>query len=206
MSNIITCLLELTISVQVANISAHCDRPRRSDLPRSFQVTLNSSDRFTSKDNDLGIKGRIVSDHGQMIQGLLDEPSLSLEVFCSVNDGTAPKNTGRVFLQHPCMLSITVYGPLEQFNDIGSWFQDYELYLQDPIQLGELDVRYCNPHRLSSDDLASCPLLSDFITQTSTLVGFEELVSQPDVLDILSSHADLEEAPQPTAIRASLKR
>lgn len=192
----------------MTNIPARCGDPRCCDLPRSFLANLDPPDRFTSKEDALGIQGRVVSDYGQIIHGLLDESSLQLEVFCSVDSETASNNTraGRVLMKHHCTLSITVYGPLELFDEIGTWFQEYELYLQDPTRVGELDVRYCNPHRLSSNDLSSCVLISEFIAQNSTLFGFEEFVGQPDLLDILSSHADLEEAPQPTAIHTTLKR
>ncbi|ROW16619.1 hypothetical protein VPNG_01634 [Cytospora leucostoma] len=196
---------------RVTDISATCGRLkalRRSDLPRCFQAKFDSSDRFTSKDIELEIKGHIVSDHGQMIQGLLDEPSLQLhvEAFSSGDSETNPKNSGRVYIQHPCTLNITVYGPLNLFDEIGSWFQEYEIYLQDPIQVGELDVRYCNPHRLSFEGLESCPLLSEFINHNSKPFELPEILSQPDLLETLSCQADLEEAPQPTAISASLKR
>lgn len=140
-----------------------------------------------------------------MIQGLLDEPSLHLEIVCSVDSEPAPKDTGRVFKKYSCTLSITVYGPLELFDEIGTFFQEYEFYLQDPGQVGQRDVPYCNPHRLSSDNLTTCLLLSEFLKQNSKLVGFEDILGQPDLLDILSRHADLEEAPQPTAIRTTLK-
>lgn len=154
----------------------------------------------------MGIQGWIVSDQAQMIQGLLDEPSLHLEILCSVDSEPAPKDTGRVFKKYSCTLNITVYGPLELFDEIGAFFQEYEFYLQDPGQVGERDVPYCNPHRLSSDNLTTCLSLSEFLRQNSKLVGFEDILGQPDLLDILSSHADLEEAPQPTVIRTTLKR
>lgn len=191
---------------QVTDIYAKCGRSRQTDPPSAFQVRLTSSERFTSEDDELGIQGFVVSGHGQMLQGLLDESTLSLEVICSVDSKTAPENLGRVFMRHPCTLSITVYGHLDLFDEIGSWFQEYGLYLQDPIQVGERDVRYCNPHKLSTDDLTPCLLMSQYIRENSKLVGFEDVLNQPDLLDILSSHADLEEAPQPSVIRTVLKR
>lgn len=116
------------------------------------------------------------------------------------------KALDRMFSQRPSLLNLTVYGPLMLFEEIGSYFEEYEVYLQDPVQVGEEDVRYCNPHRLSSEDLASCPLLSEFLARISHVVGFEAMSQEPDLLDILSSHAELDEHPQPQAIRTSLKR
>lgn len=45
-------------------------------------------------------------------------------------------------------VSIIIYGPAEMFDDIGIFFQECGLYLQDPIGC-DRNVTYCNPHRLS---------------------------------------------------------
>lgn len=141
-----------------------------------------------------------------MIQGLLEEASLELEVSGSFSETNASLGPEKVFVQRPCWLDMTVYGPFELFDEIGTWFQDYNVYLQDPINKHNRDVRYCNPHRLSVQDLTSCPLVSELISKNSKLTGLEELVERPDFLDILSTHADLPETQQPTAVRTSLKR
>jgi len=69
-----------------------------------------------------------------------------------------------------------------------------------------LDVRYSNPQRLSSDDLDSCPLVSEVVSITSRIVHLQDVTERPDLLDILSSYVELEETPQPAVIRAVLKR
>lgn len=95
---------------------------------------------------------------------------------------------------------------MDLFGEIGSWFEEYDICLQDPDQLGVLDVKYCNPHRLFFCNLADCHLLSEQLKSNMSTTRYEEIVAQPDLLDILSSHSDLEEAPQPTAIQTILKR
>ncbi|KAI0133166.1 SNF2 family N-terminal domain-containing protein [Hypoxylon sp. NC0597] len=156
------------------------------------------------KDNG-AINGRIQSMHGQMIQGLLDEPTLDLHVNCVLNMQLTKSRSFRNSKLLPCTLEVTVYGPLELYEEIGSWFQEYEIYLQDP-RICHSDLRYCNPQRLSSDDLGYYPFVSEIISLTSLLRPSQHVAEQTDMLDILSNSTDLEETPQPEAIRATLKR
>lgn len=106
-----------------------------------------------------------------------------------------------------CSLRLTIYGPAYLCDDVGSFFQDYDIYLQDPRGC-EMDVRYCNPHRLSSIDLASCPMTSKLELQEVTLGAFnlEEAPRQLDLLAVLDSQEALQEAPQPDAIHTTLER
>lgn len=175
-------------------------------IPESFLAQITASDTFTAKEDGLDVKGRISSEHVQMLHAVLEETSLKLEVFCTLKSEGPSKATHRVFYQQPCLLNITVYGPLTLFDEIGTFFEEYEVYLQDPLQLGQQDDRYCNPHRLSSVDKASCPLLSEFLAQSSHPIGFEEISRQPDLLEILSGHTDLDEHPQPEDIETNLKK
>ena len=140
-----------------------------------------------------------------MIQGLLKEPTLELYVSCTIDGEPSTRKSDRSSSQLPCFLSITIYGRLELFEEIGTWFQEYEVYLQDPL-VCHLDLRYCNPQKLSSEDLESCPLVSEVVSQASKLVHLQDITERPELLDILSSHADLEETPQPAVIKATLKR
>jgi hypothetical protein len=142
-----------------------------------------------------------------MIQVLLEDASLELFVACVVEDTQTTEASKRSFGPSPvpCALQITVYGPLEIFEEIGTWFEDYQVFLQDPQQCPR-DVRYCNPHRLSSDDASSSTYLSDIVSQGPTSLHLEIVTQQPDLLDELSSHDNLEETPQPSAIKRELRR
>jgi SWI/SNF-related matrix-associated actin-dependent regulator of chromatin subfamily A3 len=139
-----------------------------------------------------------------MIEGLLEDGSINLLVACIPEQPQASKKKGRNHTMLPCTLDITVYGPVELFDEIGQWFQDYEVYLQDPDKC-LLDSRYCNPQRMSSDDLGACPLVSEVVSRSLVLAP-TEIPEPTDFLDILSSHVELEETPQPSIIRANLKR
>ncbi|RSL86274.1 hypothetical protein CEP51_002896 [Fusarium floridanum] len=186
----------------VPSISGRCDPQRSLNTPSSpFPVQIKTSTEFKS-DEYPEICGSILSEHGQMIQGLLDEETLDLHVFCTIEDSSQQK-TRSTPLQ--CTLEITVYGPLELFDEIGTWFEDYQVYLQDPRDC-HIDVRYCNPHRLSSDDLSSCPFLSEVISKGSKTLHLENMPQQEDLLDMLGGHDDLEETEQPQAIKGSLRR
>ncbi|KAJ4203089.1 hypothetical protein NW759_015197 [Fusarium solani] len=189
----------------VPSISGRCDPKRSLSTPPSpFSVQIKTSTEFKSDDYP-DICGSILSEHGQMIQGLLDEETLDLYVVCTIQEsqGSAQQKTRSAPLQ--CTLEITVYGPLELFDEIGTWFEDYQVYLQDP-QDCHIDVRYYNPHRLSSDDLSSCPLVSEVILKGSKTLHLESMPQQEDLLDMLGSHDDLEETEQPKVIKGSLRR
>lgn len=98
-----------------------------------------------------------------------------------------------------------MYGPVDLFEKIGIWFQEYGQYLQDPRTCHH-DIQYWNPHRLSSDDFESCSLLSEVISQKVESSFFQSITEGPDTLDILSNTLDLEEATQPLAIQTTLQR
>ncbi|RSL97570.1 hypothetical protein CDV31_012983 [Fusarium ambrosium] len=125
----------------VPSISGRCDQQRSLNAPSSpFSVQIKTSTEFKS-DEYPEIRGSILSEHGQMIQGLLDEETLDLHVFCTIEDsqGSSQQKTRSAPLQ--CTFEITVYGPLELFEEIGTWFEDYQVYLQDPRDC-HIDVRH----------------------------------------------------------------
>jgi SWI/SNF-related matrix-associated actin-dependent regulator of chromatin subfamily A3 len=175
-------------------------------LAPSLEVRLKSPSYFTSETHGL-FKGRIASEHHPLIEGLLDENTLRLHVICKLKQHHTPKKRGKLEPILPCSLDITVYGPLDLFEEIGEWFQGHEVYLQDPDSC-HLEVRYCNPQRLSSDNPSKFPMISEIISKSWRVVPKElkELPEPSDFLDILSGQAELEETPQPSAIRSVLKR
>ncbi|KAF8856920.1 hypothetical protein BDZ45DRAFT_715184 [Acephala macrosclerotiorum] len=187
----------------IPNIAASYERQSSSDIPSAFSVQIESSNRFGAQDG-IQIDGRIPTEYGEMIQGLIDEPTVTLHVSCVIDDKPTAKKPSRKFELLPCVLEITVYGSLEIFEEIGTWFQGHEIYLQDPRSC-HMEVKYYNPQRLSAHDLDTCPLLSKVVSNRSVL-DLQDITQRPDPLDILSSHVDLEETPQPSVIRAALKR
>lgn len=190
----------------MSGIPARCHRLDALSIPQQFLAEISSQESFTGKGKSIDIKGRISSDYSHMLHGVLGETSLRLEVSCVVELDRPSKALDQMSSQRQCHLDITLYGPVDLFDEIGSFFEGYEVYLQDPLQSGDHDMRYCNPHRLSSQGLSSCPLLSNFLGRTSHLVGFKAMAHKPDLLDVLSTHDEIEEHPQPRAIQTTLKR
>lgn len=179
---------------------------KSSAVPKEFAARITSSETFEPVDFSPGISGRIPTEHGQMIQSLLDEAGLELYAMYSINETVASNRPDRVFQERVGSLKIAIYGPFDLFDEIGSYFQEHGVYLQDPVNADKPHVRYCNPHRLSAEDFCSCIMVSEAISSCSKFGQIEEMADRPDFLDVLSTRADLAESPQPLAIRTELKR
>lgn len=138
--------------------------------------------------------------YNQMIQEMINDDELQLYAMCDIKESANGK-----FVQVPCGLDITVYGPAAEFEGIGDWFQGYNIYLQDPRDC-HMDAQYCNPHKLSFGGIGACPMVSEMVSQTLEQIIFKDITESMDVLDILRSRSDLEETAQPGIITAELKR
>ncbi|KAK3495760.1 SNF2 family N-terminal domain-containing protein [Neurospora crassa] len=205
----------------VFGIPARIDRnpPWSNATPSSYlRVSLDSSFRFSGKAGNQDFSGTIVQgmsknnthDWTVLTDALLEESGLELSVICSKDpyhpssdvQHKAPKQFEKAT---DCTLSIIIYGPLELFEEIGSFFQEHDVYLQDPLHC-DRHVRYCNPHRLSSANLEKCIWTSELGKPTTQLVELTSTVPAPELLDAITSAQDLPEADQPRAIRTSLAR
>ena len=145
-----------------------------------------------------------------LISPLLEEKALELEASSSVAEDTS-KSVSRGKLRYlpalsrRCSLDVIIYGPVELFEDIGSFFQEYDLYLQDPIGC-KRNVRYCNPHRLPLRDTAINKFTFDLAKRIAHGVEMEDVDALPELLDILNSQEDLPETPQPRLIKTTLAK
>ena len=139
-----------------------------------------------------------------MIHGILEEPALEIYVSCSIDSSIAAKQQLRGSMQTPCTLEITLYGPADLSEEIGDWFQEYDVFLQDP-RVCHRDTTYCNPQKMASYELTSCPMLSEVVKQTSRSLDLQVVV-RPDLLDVLSGQPELPAAIQPQAISRVMKR
>lgn len=180
-------------------IHATCNRLQ---LPsKTFAVKIESCQEFIAI--DLDVEGRILSEHGQLLNGLLDDETILLHASCTVAlDDIAQE---KPFQQLPCSLELTIYGPIDLFRDIGEWFQAYDVYIQDPRECHQ-NVKYCNPHRLCADDWQSCPLLADFLLSNHGSINLENLPERTDLLNIISGQDHLQETIEPTLLAATLHR
>jgi hypothetical protein len=198
-----------SLEKQVAGIPGECEVPTRRDkvpLPARIAVELKTARDFSCP-SVANMRGTVSTEHGQLLQAILDETAIRTQVTCVLDDRNngARKPAGLLPQLISCSLSINLYGPKELFEEVGTFFQDYDIYLQDPLDC-DLNVRYCNPHRLSSIDSSLCPMTYDL--KASILEAFE---TQPtsrhsELLDALDPQEDLPEASQPAEIRTQLER
>ena len=177
-----------------------------------FAVTIESSHKFAPTNiSDASGCGKFSSDYIDIVQALLDEPSLRLQASCTVGSPQLQKATAKPVrlgpCSHPCELSIIVYGPKELLDNVGEFFQDLEIYLQDPEDC-EWDVKYCNPHRLSSLNINDCPMTSSLCGSGAGLdqTLFQMIPGELDVLGVLDVSQELPEADQPPLILPFLKK
>lgn len=99
------------------------------------------------------------------------------------------------------LLSVIVYGPMYLFEHVGEFFQENNLYLQDPINC-EYNVQYRNPHLLSGlDNEAQWTFDLD-----TPLAEYEEIETMPDLLDGLQTDEVLPETETPPNIATPLYR
>lgn len=156
------------------------------------------------------LRGTFDWEYIDTIEAILDEPTLRLQSFCSL-DETQPQSSSRVsrpgLISLSCTLALIIYGPRSMFEDIGAFFQDINMYLQDPKGC-DIDVMYCNPHRLSSLNVEDCPMTSQLALQNTPMFEktFQNVSRGPDALDILDTGQDLAEFPQPEAVLSTLKK
>lgn len=198
-----------SLEKQIAGIPGECEVSARRDqtpLPARIAVELKTAREFSCP-SVANMRGTVSTEHGQLLQAILDEMAIRTQATCVLDDrNNGSRKSARLLPQLiPCSLSINLYGPKELFEEIGTFFQDYDIYLQDPVDC-DLNVRYCNPHRLSSADPSLCPMTYDL--KMNILEAFE---TQPtsrhsELLDALDPQEDLPEAAQPVAIRTQLER
>ncbi len=182
------------------------------ELKKPFAITIGSNQEFIPE--NLGH----ASGHGKfefnfipVVEALQDEPSLRLQVSCTVRGSQLQRTQARSgrfgLVSFPCEVSMILYGPQALIDNVGEFFQNVDMYLQDPTGC-DVDARYCNPHRLSSLDIQGCPMTSELGRPATELdpALFQDIPSESDVLAVLDAHQDLPEAPQPNPIRSLLKK
>ncbi|TLS30089.1 hypothetical protein PpBr36_02652 [Pyricularia pennisetigena] len=197
-------LPELICFGMIPGIPGRCDFDPALSFP--FKASILSSDSFSAIANPK-VTGNINSSHGQINYGpvvheLLAESSVVFHAMCCT-DPTNPR--GKTNSRISCLLELTVYGPPDLSEEIGSWLQSHNIYLQDPKQC-HLDTKYYNPQRLSSTTVAASPMVSDVVRPKEAELHLQEVTQLPDILDAISSNEELEEALTPSAICSILQR
>jgi hypothetical protein len=185
--------------------SCYCSSASSKD---SYPVYFKDGVKFVDADR-AEFKGEVDSDFAHLTQALFDESALELEATATRTDdstkaaGKGPAHRLPKFAR-PFRLNITIYGPTSLFEEIGSFFDEHDVYLQDPVG-SDRNVPYCNPHRLPWDGVPE-KMTGDFAKPPLHPVIVDDVATRPELLDALNSSQDFAEAEQPISIRTPLAR
>lgn len=142
----------------------------------------------------------LVGNGKEILRVLWQDGTLQLQVMLHPSSKTTTTQKRNTNDTHTLPVSIIVYGPIEAFEHVGRFFDECELFLQDPFGC-DRNVPYHNPHRLTSNDaprmtfeLGSCPMQRKRVTE----------LHYSDFLDDLISPESLPELPTPPSLHTSL--
>jgi hypothetical protein len=100
-------------------------------------------------------------------------------------------------------LSVIFYGVMEAYEYVGEFFQECQMYLQDPFHC-DRDVKYMNPHMLHKREEE--PITTASITSESVTCLAADISPQIDLFTVLRNEDNIEEAETPMAIKTHLFR
>lgn len=154
--------------------------------------------------HDLSNVGQLDPRIASMLWEIQKESSISIQIRCTFTRGVTRRSTKKTDV--PCSephatLSAIIYGPLSLFYDVGDFFENCDICLQDPSGGCSRNVRYRNPHKLSGLD-EDAPMTID--RQPTVSYGSYAEESGRCYLDDLNFPQDLPEAPVPAAVRTVL--
>ncbi|KAL8357956.1 hypothetical protein RB598_002644 [Gaeumannomyces tritici] len=173
----------------------------------AFPVTIKEDGIFKSLSCEMMYHGRPALEYVDIVQAILKAQPLELQGSCTVNPSETLqlKSSHRAQfgdIEQKCTLSLTIYGPADMSRDVGVFFQEADVYLQDPKNC-DRNVKYCNPHRLSSLD--HCPMVFDLAKESASAEAI--LFADSNALEpVPDAHGDLPESHSPEDIlKTSLK-
>lgn len=160
------------------------------------EVPVIFADFYTNKllsKFDRSVSGTLSNRDWTILCSISQEQDVHLQMVVSINNTAVTKGSQTAYL------SAIIYGPLEIFDDIGEYFSDNDLFLQDPWNCYR-NVRYRNPQRLSGLD-QDAPLTFDHFGPNARC----GTVSSPiDMLQGFESKQDISEAKVPKALQTRL--
>ena len=170
---------------------------RKSMIP----VSWKGQDLLVEAEYDVSfgqLPDRIVS----LLKELVQDGAIEVQLFCrfiAAPSAHALSKSPSKALPATATLCVNLYGPLRLFNDVGNFTQRCGVYLQDP-QHCDRNVRYFNPHRLSSEDEEVV------MTLTNDKQEMETFHNPLDILKDLECDEDLAESEVPVALKTPLYR
>jgi hypothetical protein len=135
-----------------------------------------------------------------VVNACFEDKDLTLQTTCYAD--TKQRSTTPHSI--PCKLNIIILGPHKLFDNVGSFFEEHNLYLQDPVGCSQ-NVLYRNPHRLSAESGVDV-WTYDLGKEYTDSINIEITEVRPESVDILNSQEDWAETQQPGSIRTSMKR
>jgi hypothetical protein len=158
--------------------------------------------------SDTGQKfGKIQPKYSKILHVLKEMNLASTQSYCTVEiqDEIMQAKAGESGKKHPAtiFLSVIFYGAIEAFEDVGEFFQECQMYLQDPFHC-DRDVKYMNPHMLCSQEEE--PITTASITPKSITCLVKDITPQIDLFAVLRNEDNIEEADTPVAIKTPLFR
>ncbi|KIW17867.1 hypothetical protein PV08_05062 [Exophiala spinifera] len=157
--------------------------------------------------DDGSIIGQLDLRTAEILRELDSDARISIQVRCVLSraDTQGPKHRdGRLFSEVRATLAAIIYGPYLLYDQVGDFFEDCDVCLQDPPAGCARNVRYRNPHKLCGQD-SDAPMTVD----TALLARHDNTVNQElstEHLDHLDFNGDLPEAEVPSALCTQLHK
>lgn len=137
--------------------------------------------------------GRFDDRSAAILRGICEDSPIDLQLI--LMRAKHPRQRGSL-----ASISAILYGPKWLSEDVSAFCQDSEIYLQDPLGC-DRDVLYCNPHRLSSNEVACC---TTFELQIASSDGVVTRLHIADALDFLNAPRALGELETPRWLKTKL--
>ncbi|KAF2493310.1 hypothetical protein BU16DRAFT_563473 [Lophium mytilinum] len=145
------------------------------------------------------VEGLLGPREAQILQTLSKDEQIDLELAISAQSERSTKHTVRGVVQRS--LKTIIYGPASLSDEVGEFLQACNVYLQDPIGCHR-NVRYRNPHRLSSLD-DDGPMTFDF-QSSHTQLQLTDVDDEHDLLEALNAPTNLPETESPLQLETPL--
>lgn len=170
----------------------------------SVPVFLGGSPN-TVLNTDSSLFGAIESRTAKILHVLQSEEQLSIQLYCQlpIDDGHSGRRRKGAASGGVATLSAIIYGFSTAFDDVGSFIEECDMFLQDPLHC-DRNVRYRNPHRLSGPDdevVMTLPPASDPVS-----ARVEEIKTPRDLFLGLGDSEVLPESVVPSEIKTALRR
>ncbi|KAJ8067482.1 hypothetical protein OCU04_004826 [Sclerotinia nivalis] len=172
----------------------------------TMHVRLDQSNQLLRLDT-CQVVGKIDGKYSKIFHTLKDMNLASTQSYCTVE--IQDEKTQRKIFDYgkkhstKIFLCVIFYGVIEAFEDVGEFFQECQMYLQDPFHC-DRDVKYMNPHMLRSQEEE--PVTTASITSESITCLAGNVSSQVDLFAVLRNEDNIEEAETPMAIETPLFR